>query len=127
MSPRGEGWGSSLALVPSPPSPTRVSQPAVRGVLVIGYTSRQALKRAQRVFFFCCFLKKSACSLAGFRAFGGREALSIKFSLILSGCLATLHKCLEARAFGRLFPMSEVVLGLKNGRKNAALDLVVLF
>lgn len=59
--------------------------------------------------------------------FGGREALSSKFRLILSGCLATLHKCLEAQAFGRLFPMSEVVLGLKNGRKNAALDLVVLF
>lgn len=27
VSPRGEGWGSSLALVPPPPSPTRVSQP----------------------------------------------------------------------------------------------------
>lgn len=35
-----EDWGRGLALVPSPPSPTTVSQPVVHGRLVISYTRR---------------------------------------------------------------------------------------
>lgn len=51
----GRAGAAALLSCPLLRLPPGFLNPAVRGVLVIGYTSRQALKRAQRGVFCCVF------------------------------------------------------------------------